>query len=302
MTKILRQTGMYALVLLVGMFTMMAVATPVSAQDDSCYPVPPGGCPDVAPECADVVAAIVAGDPSDETLAEMDANGDGVLDEQDLPASCTCEELIAAIAAGEIDPANLPPDALADCGCSEILDAIAAGTLDASNLPEGAAEALAQCGCSEILDAIAAGTLDADNLPAAAAEALAQCGCDELVAAIVAGTVDPMNLPGDLGDLLATCCEALADAVVAGDIDPADLPEGLLEDCGCDTVQTLIDAGVLDADALPEECEDGPSVAVSPDNTLADTGIDAEGMGAMTLGALLAGGLFLLLSRRRTAE
>ena len=116
----------------------------------------------------------------------------------------------------------------------------------------------------------------------------------------MAGTVDPMNLPGDLGDLLATCCDELAEAVIAGDIDPATLPEGLLESCGCDTVQALIDAGVLDADALPEDCEEGPSVAVAQD--IADTGIDAEGMGAMTLGALLAGGLFLLLSRRRTAE
>ncbi len=330
MTKMLRRVGMFSLVLLMTAFTIAGASTPVSAQEDECYPVPAGGCPDVADDCSSIVAAIEAGDTS------LDQNGDGEINEADLPAECTCEELLTAIADGTIDASQLPEGALADCGCSEILDGIAAGTLDPANLPAGAAEALASCGCDEVLAAISAGTLDPANLPEGAQEALASCGCaeileainagtldggalpqgaldalancgcDELVDAIVAGVVDPADLPGDLADLLGTCCEALVDAIVAGDLSADSLPDGLLEECDCDAITALIDAGVLDADALPEDCT---SIGIAgddeeqpePDLGAVDTGLDTAGLAGVMALALLGGAGTLVLSRRRSA-
>ena len=299
MTKMMRRVGMFSLVLLMTAFTIAGGPGPVSAQEDECYPVPAGGCPEVADDCSSIIAAIEAGDTS------LDQNGDGEINEADLPAECTCEELLDAIAAGTIDPAQLPDDALADCGCSEILDAIASGALDPANLPAGAAEALATCGCAEVLEAINAGTLDPDNLPQEAADALANCGCDELVDAIIAGTVDPADLPGDLGDLLSTCCEALVDAIVAGDLSTDSLPDGLLEECDCDAITELVEAGVLDASALPDDCASagvaGDTEEPAPELDAVDTGLDTTGLAGLMLAGLIGGAGTLLLARRRSA-
>lgn len=54
--------------------------------------------------CADIIAAIAAGDVS------LDQNGDGVMDAADLPAECTCDELIQAVADGTLDEADLPEE------------------------------------------------------------------------------------------------------------------------------------------------------------------------------------------------
>lgn len=298
MTKILRRTGHLALVLLIGAFTMLGAASPVMAQDDDCYPVPPGGCAETAetPTCADILEAIATDDTS------LDQNGDGVIDAADLPADCGCAELLDAIAAGTIAVEDLPPDALADCTCAELLDAVAAGTLSLGDLPEGA---LADCTCEELLDAVTAGTIALEDIPAGA---LADCGCEEIVAAIVAGAIDPSDLPEDLADELlaqiSTCCAEIADAVIAGDIDAASLPDGVLEACDCDTLQELVDAGVLEASVL-DDC-DGGSGDVEGDEPSeeeiipAATGADGTGLAALTGVALLAGTGLLLATRRRT--
>ena len=155
MTTTIRQAGVILLALMLSLFVMLG-SSPAQAQDEECYPVPPGGC-EVEPECADIIAAIMEGD------VEQDQNGDGLIDEADLPASCTCEELIDAITEGVIDIGDLPPDALSDCGCEELIEAIAAGAIDPADLPDGLLEGA--CSCDEIQAAIDAGTLDESLLP-----------------------------------------------------------------------------------------------------------------------------------------
>lgn len=150
MTKFVRRTGLLGLVLLLGMFTIVGIS-PAGAQEADCYPVPPGGCgPTVQADatCDDIIAAIAADEQVTADNTGLDTNGDGSIDEQDLPASCTC---------------------------AEILDAIAAGTLDAGNLPAGAIAAISTCDCDEIQAAIDAGTLDEGALPGNLSEVLAGC-------------------------------------------------------------------------------------------------------------------------------
>jgi hypothetical protein len=127
MTSAPRRAALLLLALLVLALPLAGVA---GAQDDSsCYPVPPGGCepapepppppppPPPAPEpppeveevtCEDIIAAIAAGDVA------LDQDGDGDIDADDLPASCTCEEIQAAVDAG-----TLPADALPE-ECAEV--------------------------------------------------------------------------------------------------------------------------------------------------------------------------------------
>lgn len=271
MALIRNRVWMFTLILMLGMFTVVGGATSASAQDDTCYPVPPGGCPVVSVDvpCAEVIAAIASDTQTEEQIAALDTNGDGVIDVQDLPDSCTCQELIDAIGAGTIDPGELPEGALADCGCEELVAAIVSGALDPTNLPAGTEDALSLC-------------------------------CEELVAAIAAGDLDVAELPDSLVAVIGTCCEQLVAAIANGDIDLADLPEGVLDGCSCEELQTLVDAGVLAAEDLPEDC--GEEVAADEEVApgLADTGIDAGGLGGLMLMGLV-GGMGLLWAARRHA-
>lgn len=186
MTVFLRRAGLLTLAMLVMVLSVAGVAT---AQDDgpSCYPVPPGGCEPGEITCEDIIAAIAAEDPA------LDQNGDGVMDAADLPASCTCEELVQAVADGTLDESDLPEECVEDevevededevevtevepteVTCEDIIAAIGAGDVALDQNGDGvmdAADLPADCGCDALRDAVAAGTLDEADLPEECVEA-----------------------------------------------------------------------------------------------------------------------------------
>lgn len=151
------------LTLAVAAVTLLFALVPVAnAQEEpECYPPPPGGC-EVEPTCADIIAAITDEAVVDETTAALDTNGDGVIDEADLPASCTCAEIVDAIAAGTLDPSALPAGALDNCTCDELVEALVAGTLTIDQVPAGALES---CSCEQTQQLVDAGIVDASELP-----------------------------------------------------------------------------------------------------------------------------------------
>jgi hypothetical protein len=229
MTTLLRRAGLLTLALLILAFAIVPVSP---AQAQGCYPVPPGGCADADITCEDIVAAIIAGDP------ELDQNGDGVMDAQDLPADCGCPELLEGIAAGAFGPGDLPEGALDACDCDDLLGAVEDGTLDEGDLPDGAldacpAEAAEEPTCDDLIAGIADGSIDAADLPEGA---LDTCDCDVLLTAVEDGTLD---------------AEALPDACAADDSDVAEEAPTGLADTGMDSgAMALLAIGGLLAGAV----------------------------------------------------
>ena len=137
MKRLVRTLGALALAAALVIAGMAGTALAQSEGPVDCYPIPPGGCPDPEPDCDALLAAVEAGQITEDQLPEECRP-----DEEIEP---DCPELLEQVEAGTLDPGELPPgcqpppppdeEVEPSPDCDDLRADVEAGTLDAAELP-----------------------------------------------------------------------------------------------------------------------------------------------------------------------